>query len=453
MGSSIDRPSAEYKALIERGLERLAAKEFDAALVHFDAAIALQPQFAVGHANRGAAHYRAGRVEEALAGYERATSLDPAFADALRNQGIILCELQRFDEALPVLDRAVALEPRDFKAIFRRGFALMQLKRLPEALADMDRVIALKPDYWPAQLNKGMWSLTMGDFETGLPLYELRWKHPGTEPARVPAGSPVWLGDAPIAGKRLLVTPEQGLGDFIQCCRYVPVLERMGVRVTLSAPRALIRLVRSISPDTVIHEHKTPYPPFDYVCPVGSLPLASRTTLSSIPPAPYLRVDESLVRSWAALLPQANRTRVGIAWSGNPKHDNDRNRSIRLDVLKAVFQAPVDFHVVQTLAPADRAHLQSFGNVHVHAIQDLADAGAIMESMDLVISVDTAAAHLAGSLARPLWLLLAFQADWRWMLDRDDSPWYPTATLYRQPRARDWASVLEGVRARLTSLR
>ena len=448
------RPTEEYRALIQRGLEEMSASRFDEAVKRFDEAIALQPELAVGHANRGAAQARADRPEEALASYERATQLDPTFADALRNQGLILCQLRRYDEGVRLLDRAISVKPRDFDALFGRSGALLQLKRVREALADIDRAIEIDPDHWSARFLKGLWSMMVGDFETGLPLMEWRWKLPGNTSFRVPAGLPVWLGDEPIAGRDVLVLPEQGMGDFIQFCRYAPSLAAIGARVFLATPPPLLRLMRSIGPETTVFDCESASPPFDYACPIGSLPLALKATLETIPSrTPYLHVDQAIQTSWAERIARtAGRLQVGIAWSGNPKNENDRLRSIPLESLRAITEVAADFHAVQLVTPAEREELRSFANVWTHAIEDFADAGAIMNLMDVVISVDTAAAHLAGALARPVWILLPFIPDWRWLLDRDDSPWYPTATLFRQPRLGDWGSVVEDVRARLLSL-
>jgi hypothetical protein len=297
-----------------------------------------------------------------------------------------------------------------------------------------------------------MLKLLLGDYEEGWELYEWRWKDWGRDFVR-PFPQPLWLGDAPIAGKTLLIHPEQGLGDFIQCCRYIPMVEAMGAKVLVEVTAPLVPLISTLKGSFSVVRSGQPLPHFDFHCPIMSLPLAFRTTVETIPAnVPYLFADPARKALWQQRLGPRTRMRVGLAWSGNPSHKNDLNRSMPFRALAPWLALAVDFHVLQKdIRPEDAAALAQFPNVQVHSAElgDFADTAALADEMDLVISVDTSVAHLAGALGRPLWVLLPFNPDYRWFLDRSDSPWYPSATLFRQPALGDWDSVVAAVEAQL----
>jgi len=437
-----------------RGRALFELKQFDAAMASFERAIALKPDYAEAYNNRANVLQQKKRFGEALANYERAIALKPDLAAVYMNRGNVLQNLGRLDEALASYERAIALKPDYARAHNNRANVLKQLRRLDEALTSYERAIALEPDYAEAYSNKSLLKLLTGDFDEGWELYEWRWKHQLKEYARNFA-KPLWLGRRPIAGQTLLIHAEQGLGDAIQCCRYAAMAEAMGANVILEVPASLVSLISTLKGHLTIVEKGQPLPAFDLHCPIMSLPLAFKTTVATIPAAvPYLYADSGKQKLWQERLGVTTRLRVGLVWSGSTAY-NEAIRSIPLDLLKPLLELPAEFHALQKeIRSEDAAHLPNFSQLHIHQdeLADFSDTAAVIQEMDLVISVDTSTAHLAGAMGKPVWILLPFMADFRWLLDRTDSPWYPTATLFRQPANGDWNSVIGQIAERLKAM-
>jgi tetratricopeptide (TPR) repeat protein len=438
---------------------------FDEALESHDRALALRPDYTEAHYNRGNALHKLKRFAEALASYERALALRPDFVEALANRGVALHSLNRFEEALASYDRALAVRPGYAKAFVDQGDSLCELRRFEEALASYDRAIELRPDYAEAHGHEAMWRMLIGDFERGWQKLDWAWIAVRQRNAKRSFSQPQLFGSHELEGKTVLLHAEQGFGDMIQFCRYVPLVAERGARVILEVYeplRALMstlpgvaQIVTAATPPGVAQTVTTgePLPDFDLHCPLLSLPLAlgagSATILSQ---TPYLRAAPQAVMDWNDRLGPRRRPRIGLAWSGRPSHDNDHNRSIRLSSflpLLAGFDATY-VSLLQDVREEDAPVLQGSDVVHFgKELTTYADTAALIANLDLVISVDTSVAHLAGALAKPLWLLLPFTPDWRWLLDRDDSPWYPTARLFRQDETRRWDSVMARVQAAL----
>jgi hypothetical protein len=314
--------------------------------------------------------------------------------------------------------------------------------------------VELKPDFADAQANQSMCFLLAGDYERGWRQYEWRWKVEPLMSVKRDFAQPLWLGDAELNGRTLLVHAEQGLGDTLQFCRYVPLLAAAGAKVVLQVPRPLQSLLSTVAQSATVIALGEPLPEFDFHCPVMSLPLAFDTRLETIPTRiPYLYADESKARAWRDALGPRTRSRVGLVWAGNPRKDQlrgnhlDRMRSLRFEQLEPLLGiSAVDFYSLQLGADAIaqlRAHALCARVIdRTEALKDFSDTAALMENLDLVISVDTSVVHLAGALGKPFWLLNRFNTCWRWLLDREDSPWYPTARIFRQPAFGDWDSVL-----------
>jgi hypothetical protein len=287
----------------------------------------------------------------------------------------------------------------------------------------------------------------LGDFRAGWRGYEARWRGRNLSSQRRNFLVPLWLGVGSLEGKTILLHAEQGFGDTIQFVRYAPLVAERGAKVVVEVQRELVRLLSGIKEiDAVIGRGET-LPVFDLHCPLASLPLAFGTEVSTIPaPTPYINAADDDVRLWRELLPR-RRLRIGMVWSGDPAHDNDVNRSIRLKTLAPLFDVTdVDFVSLQhRIRDEDRAMPQDFANLFrlERSFRDFADTAAVVSSLDAVISVDSAVAHLAGAMGKPLFLLLPFGADFRWLRERHDSPWYPTAQLFRQPKFGDWDGVIE----------
>jgi len=434
-------------------------RRYGEALAAYDAAIALLPNYAEAHSNRGLVLSNLLRYEDALASCDRAIALRPDYADAHADLGLVLSRLQRHSEALASYDRAIALNPNLAKAHADRGVVLADLHRHAEALASMDRAIAVSPGHADAHRYLGLCALALGDYERGWLLYERRQHraNPLGKPASEP---PPWLGEASIAGKTLFIHWEQGLGDTIQFCRYAKLAVARGARVAMSVQAPLRRLLTTLEAGiAIIGEHDVPSS-FDYHCPMLSLPLAFDTKLESIPDlTPYLSADPAAVAMWRNRLAGLPGLRVGLCWAGNARSDHpsahatDLRRSITLAnyaPLAAIGGA--SFVSLQKGEPASQAATPPPGlSLHdwTNELVDFADTAALIEALDLVITVDTSVAHLAGALGKPVWILSRYDACWRWLIDRNDSPWYSTARLWHQPAPGDWDSIITRVAAAL----
>jgi tetratricopeptide (TPR) repeat protein len=434
------------------GLVLQDLNRFDEALAQFDKAIALKPNDARIHKNRGAVLQDLKRLEESVRSYDLAIALKPDYTDAFNNRGAVLNELTRLDEAIDSFGKALTLNPDYAEAYNNRGVALQDLGRLEEALIDFDKALALRPEFSEASSNLAYCLLKMGRFERGWHLHEWRKKVPKPVGNRT-LPRPLWLGRDNISNATIFVHFEQGLGDTIQFSRYGKLLKERGANVVMSVQEPLYPLLKQMSPDIQVIKGSEAPNQFDYHCPLMSLPLAFGTTLQTIPcERRYIVADDALRKAWDGRLPPPSKKRIGFVWRGNPIHRNDRNRSITLSSLAPLFG--IDAHWVslqKELSPGDAAALAAFPQIAGIGteLQDFSDTAAVIDGLDLVIAVDTSIAHLAGAMGKPVWILLPFNADWRWLANRDDSPWYPSAKLYRQADIGHWDGVVARVQAAL----
>jgi tetratricopeptide (TPR) repeat protein len=477
------------QAHYNRGVALRALNRQAEALTSYDRALAIKPDFAAAHNNRAIALQDLGRMEEALQGYERALAVRPDDAELYSNKGAVLNELRRWEAALAACDQALALDARhpeaycnrsfalhglarfdeavaccdaairlraDYaEAYVNRGNALHQLRQFPAAFASYERALCLRPDYAEARCARALTKLLIGDFADGWNEYEWRWasRRGAKFRERRTFAQPLWNGTQPLEDKRILLHAEQGLGDTLQFCRYARRVVERGASVTLEVQPALVRLLSGLEGVSQLYARGDALPEFDLHCPLLSLPLAFKTELDSIPGgAGYLRSDPRRLMQWQARLGEKTRPRIGLAWSGSVLHSNDHNRSIPLALLIRHLPAGFQYVVVQNdIRAPDRATLRSNPDVldFSNELSDFVDTAALCACVDVVVSVDTSVAHLSAALGKPTWILLPFIPDWRWLLDRTDTPWYPTARLYRQECAQDWAAVLERVAADL----
>jgi tetratricopeptide (TPR) repeat protein len=439
------------QALSNRGVTLHKLKRFEEALASYDRALTVRPNYADALYNRGNVLHELKRFEEALASYDRALTVRPDFSEALYNRGNVLRELKRFEEALASYDQALAVRPDHAEALYNRGNILRELKRFEGALASYDKAIAIKPDFADAHYSEGLFRLLIGDFNRGWQKNEWRWKT--AQLRKREFVQPLWIGSEEITGKTILLHAEQGFGDTIHFCRYVPLVADRGARVILEVQRPLHALLSSLSGPAQIVSTGGLLPDFDLHCPLLSLPLAFGTQLETIPSAtPYLRVPSQAVEKWKDRLGAKTRPRIGLAWSGGSIHKNDRNRSIGLSALLPLLSFNASYVSLQRDVRASDASVLRQRSDIIHfgdELKDFSDTGALISNMDLIISVDTSVAHLAGAMAKPVWILLPFIPDWRWLLDRDDSPWYPTVRLFRQDDTRTWDKVIARVHAAL----
>jgi tetratricopeptide (TPR) repeat protein len=426
----------------------------DEAIASYDHALALDPNQAEVFCNRGLALIAAERYEEALASFERAIAINPNLAHAYANRAGVLQTLHRQTEALDSCNRAIALNPQLATAYANRGAIFMEWRRLDEALADYDQAIAHNPDFAEAYWNKALLKILSGDYVEGWALYEWGWRSAERQTPCHPSGS-LWLGEQALAGKTLMIYPEQGFGDYIQFSRYAALAEQQGARVILVVHAPLLNLISSLKGGFSLIDSALPLPDADYHCPVMSLPLAFKTTLQTVPAEiPYLYADPVKQLVWRQRLGEKSKPRVGLVVSGSGCHKNDHNRSIALQEFAPLLELPFEFHCLQQEIRADDARfIAETGGIRTHQEQlaDFSDTAALLAEMDLIISVDTSLAHLAGAMAKAVWILLPYAPDFRWRLDSADSPWYPTATLFRQAAANDWHSVIQQLETRLAA--
>jgi tetratricopeptide (TPR) repeat protein len=432
-----------------RGIALDHLKRYDDALASYDRAIALKPDYARAHNNRGVALDRLERRAEALASYDRAIALKPDYVEALTNRGITLGELDRPAEALMSYERAIALNPRYAEAFYNRGNALRDLNRHAEAIASYERALALRPDYAAAHWNLADCCLLLGDFARGWQEYEWRWKLERNESFKADFQRPLWLGVEPLEGRTILLHAELGLGDTLQFCRYAADVAALGARVVLEVQPALLPLLSGLEGVSLAVARGDRLPLFDYHCPLMSLPLAFKTDLTNVPShIPYLHSDPGRVALWRQKLRNTGKPRVGVVWSGSMALKNDR-RSMALKELLPLLREWAEWVSLQKeVRDSDAALLASRPDLRDAGAElyDFADTAALVELMDIVVTVDTSVAHVAGAMGKPVWIMLPFNPhDWRWMLDREDSIWYPTARVFRQPANGDWASVVARV--------
>ena len=448
--ASYDRALALLPNLVEaisnRGITLAELKRYDEALDAFARAIALRPNDAELFNKRGVILDQIKRPAESLADYDRALALRPDYTDALYNRGNALHDLKRFDEALACYDRLLPLRPNDGNTFNNRGKILKELNRYPEAFACSARALALLPTNIVAHCNESLMRLLTGDFARGFREYEWRWKKADMAPAQRDFTQPLWLGEGDIAGKTILLHSEQGFGDAIHFCRYAPMVAARGARVILEVRPPLLQLMRSLAGPSQIIASGEALPAFDIHCPLLSLPLAMGTRLDTVPAqVPYLSVAADKSAEWSARLGAKTRPRIGLAWSGNVIHERDKERSIGLRNFLRLLDIDATFVSLHKEVGADDASVLAERSDILHfvdALADYTDTAALISQLDLVVSVDTSVVHLAGALAKPVWILVTYVPDWRWMLEREDSPWYPTARLFRQSAAREWDSVL-----------
>lgn len=433
------------EVVVARGNVFYEMQSYDQALKEYERALEIKPDFAFGFNNRGNALNAMGRHEEALASFENALKLKPDYTEAHNNRGNALLDLNRPMEALADYESAMENKPLAF-ALVNRGSALRYLDRVGEALESFDRAIALEPELAEAHWNKALLCLSLGDFKQGWAGYEWRWRG-ATDLTPRDFTKPQWLGED-LAGKTILLHAEQGFGDSIQFVRYLPMVAAKGGKIILELPDSLMPLIEKTDGVIAMFRRGEMLPDFDVHCPLLSLPLAFDTALETIPArVPYLHAPADRVESWRTRLAHTGKPRIGLVWSGKPSHKNDHNRSIALSCLEPLMAAPAKFVSLQReYRDSDLPVLDRLPILRVDSsLTDFAETAAAINELDLVIAVDTAVAHLAGAMGKPLWLLLSHIQDWRWLCHRTDSPWYPSARLFRQPQIGEWDGVIARV--------
>jgi tetratricopeptide (TPR) repeat protein len=410
-------------------------------------ALALKPDYLEAEQNLGTALEKAKEFDKAIKLYEKVLRAKPNSADAHNNMGSVLYKLGKYPEAHREFEIALKLKPDYGEAHHNLGNLLVDSGRPHEGIAEYERALQLMPNCVEAHFGRAQARLRLGDFERGWPEFEWRWWRRDFPPR--PFSQPVWDG-SPLAGRSILLHAEQGMGDTIQFVRYAPLVKRYGGRVIVECQGALLSLLRTCPGIDQLVAKEAELPHFDTHAPLLSLPLILQTTLATIPAdIPYLSVDSERINRWRNEMNSIGGRKIGIAWQGNPRHFNDHHRSIRLDRFETLsridgihlFSLQKGPGAEQLAEVAERFSITDVGS----KFDDFRDTAAVVKLLDLVITVDSAVAHCAGALGVPVWVLLPYAADWRWIVNRDDSPWYPSMRLFRQPKPCDWEGAFDRV--------
>jgi tetratricopeptide (TPR) repeat protein len=433
-----------FEALANRGNVLLDLDRAEEALVCFVRVLAREPRHLPARVNRGNALMALGQPDAAIREYDEALTLKADDTHALMNRASALFRIGRYADAVAGYDKLLALMPAHADALSARGQALQALGRHDDALEAYAKAISVKRDFAHAHFNEALALLTVGEYARGFAEYEWRWKRAGM--VRRSLSKPLWLGEYPLGRKTILLHAEQGLGDTIMFARYAPLLARAGATVLLEVQPVLKSLLAGLEGVTVMAVGEK-LPAFDVHCPLGSLPLAMKTTLDTVPAdIPYPRASEEAVAKWKPRIESLPGKKVAIAWAGNRDHVNDRNRSVTLTQLRPLLETPgFSFVSIQRELRENEQNLSDEAPNITHVgteLSDFADTAAVVSLCDAVVTVDTSVAHLAAALGRPTSILLPFWPDWRWTLDRDASPWYPAARLFRQGADGNWAPVI-----------
>ncbi len=500
IGQALAIDQRQPAAFSNRGAGQVALLNYSAALSDFDRAIALKPLQPEAHYNRAKALVGLGRAPEAMGSINTALSQNPNYAEALVLCGLLnaqsgahdaaltcyekalaiypasfeahfnranaLCELGRHADALASFDQALTIVPNHPDVLNNRGDAQRHLKKFTAAISDFQKAILAQPDFAGAHVNLAMSQLATGEFAKGWRTYEWRLKTPELAPILESATAPQWRGDQDIAGKTILLKAEQGLGDTIQFSRLASLVAARGARVVLEVPRPLRRLLANLDGVSSVIAEDEARPVHDYFCPLMSLPFVLGLTVETIPSAVYLKPDSSLAENWKRRLASTHGLRVGLVWAGSPRPNMpaaaaiDKKRSLPLSAFEPLGKIPgVTFVSLQKGSPAAQlAQLNAtrWGGPalldYTSSLSDFADTAALTSCLDLVITCDTAVAHLAGGLGIPVWVLSRFDGCWRWLTDRTDSPWYPSMKLFHQTTPGDWGGVVASVAQDLAAM-
>ena len=451
------------------GISHYQAKELLTALQYLTRSIELNPNNSKALYNHGLALYDLQRLDEAIASYSKAIALNPSYCDALSNRGAALFELNQLDEALFDLNKALEIDPGHANAHLNRGNTLQMMHLLDDALLSYEKAIDIEPNNAIAHWGYATTLLQSGEYKKGFSEFEWRIKNPRLSSLFTEKfNSPAWDGKESIENKTILIHSEQGFGDTIQFCRYIKKVIELGAKVLLTVEEPLMELLSSIEGiERIYVKGSELIPGYDYHCSILSLPHAFSTTIDSIPNRiPYLSVDNKKSLAWKNKLGPKIKTRIGIVWAGgfrpnNPElHLVNSRRNIQLKKFSALEDLDIEVYSLQKGEQAEKElkEFQTNNSPRIRIIDytrdlhDFSDTAALIENLDLVISVDTSTAHLAGALGKPVWILNRYDNCWRWLLNRNDSPWYPSAKLFRQSINEHWDEVIEDVRSELIKI-
>ncbi len=428
---------------------------YNEAIKSYKNVIEINPNLSGAYYNLGSLFQEIDLIDEAISEYRRAIDLNPDYAEAYHDLGYALMTKGELEEAIKCYRKAIQLNPELYDAHNNLGRTFQEQGRIDEAISSYRRAIRINPDFAEAHCNLAMALLLIGNFTGGWQEYE--WRRKLRHHSRYEFSKPLWK-NSEIKDKTIFLYAEQGFGDTIQFLRYVSMVADRGAKIIIECQKELKSLVGRIKGIDYVITQEDPLPAFDFYCPLLSLPLIFETTLENIPSkVPYIFIEENILEKWKERIDKDNsKFKIGLVWSGNPKYKKDMKRSFDLNILLPLLRIKgVTYYSLQKGEAVKQIKDLPNGIKlidYTSEIGDFSDTSAIIENLDLVISVDTAVAHLAGALGKPVWTLLPFAPDWRWMLNREDSPWYPTMRLFRQPSIGDWESVINRVKEELRKL-
>ena len=439
-----------------RGNLYSAQKDYPQAVASFSAALALDPAFSEAHCNLGLAYAAQYQYDHAIEAYRNALRYSPQMVDAYCNMGLAYYRAGDFSNAEQCYRQALQIDPRSKAAHNNLGMLQNALVRLPEARDSFESVLAIDATDAKAHCNLALLLLLTGDYVQGWQKYEYRWEDAGINPGSESAGK-LWLGRESLAGKTILLHAEQGFGDTVQFARYVEVVAGLGASVFLVVQPSLKLLFKNFSGAAEVFSFDDELPRTDFQTPLLSLPLALGTTLDTIPnKSPYLTAPVDRTSHWRQQFSAITAPKIGLVWSGNRENKNDHIRSIAFATFAPLLENKnLRFFCMQTeIRESDQAALASYPDLIQMAasLTNFAETAAIISNLDLVITVDSAVAHLAGALGKPVWVLLPFAPDFRWGLDSAETRWYPTARLFRQKQLVDWSGVVQSVASALQTM-
>jgi tetratricopeptide (TPR) repeat protein len=462
---------ANVTALVNGGIALAHLGKSSAALDWYGRALAIDSRHVEAWLCRGRALMLLDRRVEAVECFNAVVQIDPRNIDAYFNLGRLFESLgrhaeaqmcfgealnnqHRYPEALAHFDRLVAAGTQQPPVLVGRSVALAGLDRNTEALECLEQALRIEPDLPFAISNRSCLLLAQGRLQEGFRGFEVRWRIAPFRGQALATSAALWLGGSPVSGKTILVHHEQGLGDTLQFIRYVPLLAGRGARVVLRLPAALLEIMRTLEGVAQLVSDSDPLPAHDLHCPVMSLPLAFGTTLQTIPAGvPYLRADPARAERWAAYLGAKRRPRIGLVWAGRHRPPINYARDVPLAALRPLLELDADFLGLQReMTAADSIALGSMRGISQHgdALGDFADTAALLANLDLLIAADTSVVHLAGAMGTPVWVMNRYAPCWRWLRGRSDSPWYPTARLFRQTSFGNWSGVIAQIGQALT---
>jgi len=446
----------EFSKTHEKGLQLYASNQIAEAIQEFEKAANLVPDSPEAFHNLGMSLEKIGRLEESLKNYERTLALDPNLAPTHNNIGNVLRELGRPEKSLAYFENAISLNPNYAEAYSNYGWTLYGLRKFNESLECYQKALALNPALLAARFNLSLCQLIIGDFKNGWANYEYRFDQPTYIKRQFSANTPQWRGE-PLQDKSILIHAEQGLGDTIQFCRYIKNLAALGAKVYFEIQAPLLETLKDLDGVFEFVTNVQPPPYVDYHCPLMSLPLVFSKTLESIPnQVPFIFANKGKENFWKGKLASIQKPKVGLVWNGGFRPNQpelwgvNQRRNIPLALIKNLQHSGVHFISLQKGEIAEQELLEfqeaywphgNFSNFNNELI-DFSDTAALISNLDLVISVDTSTAHLAGALGKPVWILSRYDGCWRWLSDGCDSPWYPTAKIYRQEHVGDWETVI-----------